>query len=152
MVNLFDLTGGNYDVERSVTFPDYPDAKVDFAASVRAADIPDSFESPCQDVWTTDIEISGDYRGPTDVTGIEAYELTWTSDGKTLTEVASADLLIVTGEVVHTEWTSAIVVTEGELAAMPDGGETATITFTKFVETEDTLSYEWEGEVLAAPR
>lgn len=150
MVNLYDLTNGNYDVERTLTFPDYPDSKVEFSTQVRAADIPDTFESPCQAVWTTDIEISGDYTGPTEVVGIEGYELTWTSDGRTLTEVASADLLIVTGEVVHSEWTSTIVVTEGELAAMPDGGETATITFDKFVVTDDSLSYEWEGEVLAA--
>jgi hypothetical protein len=140
-MNLFGLTGGNFHIERTLTFPDFPDSLIEFSGDSK---------SFCDgEEWDGEFEAEGTYDGPTDVIGLEGYTLVWTTDGRLLFEDGSIDLLISDGTVVRELWTSIYEVTEGELGEMPEGGQTATATFTDFKVDGDTLSYHWEGEVVA---
>ena len=66
MVNLYDLTGGNYQVSRTVTYPDHPGSQVVFETEVTAG-------SKTQ--WSTEIEVTGTYDGPTDVVSVQDLSL-----------------------------------------------------------------------------
>jgi len=136
--NLFDLTGGNYKVLRTVKYPELQRSELVFNADIQAVS---------EDEWSTTIEISGRYDGPTDVVGVEGYEVVWTSDGKTLFEDGKADLILRSGKKVPTVWTSEIVPTRQELPQLPGDGELVKVTYSGFDIDKDTMHYEWEGTV-----
>jgi hypothetical protein len=46
VINLYDMTGGNYRVRRTVTYPDFANSRLDFEAEARAVK---------DDEWSTDI-------------------------------------------------------------------------------------------------
>jgi len=139
--NLFGLTGGNFHIERSLTFPEFPDSLIEMSGDSK---------SFCDGVeWDGEFDDGGTYGGPTEVVGIDGYTLVWTTDGRLLLEDGSADLIMADGKVIASEWTSTYEVTEGELGDMPDGGQTGTATFTNFEVDGDTHSYTWEGEFVA---
>ncbi|GAB4570399.1 MAG: hypothetical protein Tsb0020_25130 [Haliangiales bacterium] len=138
MFNLFDLTGGNYKVLRTVKYPKFGRSQLDFDAEVRAVN---------EDEWSTVIRIEGRYDGPTDVVGVEGYEVVWTSDGETLFEDGKAKLILSSGKSVETEWQSRITPTGQALPELPEGGELVRVSYSGFEIEDNIMRYEWEGTV-----
>ena len=142
MLNLYDLTGGNYDVRRTVTYPDHPNSTFVFDTEVRAIG---------GGQWSTNLRVTGTYDGPTDIVSVRDYQVNWTTDGKTLAERGRATLLSASGDAVRSEWTSTITPLAPDLAAFPVAGEVANVSYSPFELAGDTMSYEWEGSVQARP-
>jgi hypothetical protein len=140
VINLYDMTGGNYRVRRTVTYPDFANSRLDFEAEVRAVK---------DDEWSTDIAIGGTYDGPTDVVAVKDYTVLWSSDGKTLFEEGSADLVLASGGIVRSKWTSDILPTRQDLRDFPKEGERVMVSYSAFAIRGNTMSYEWEGTVEA---
>jgi hypothetical protein len=134
------MTGGNYRVRRTVTYPDFANSRLDFEAEVRAVK---------DDEWSTDIAIGGTYDGPTDVVAVKDYTVLWSSDGKTLFEEGSADLVLASGGIVRSKWTSDILPTRQDLRDFPKEGERVMVSYSAFAIRGNTMSYEWEGTVEA---
>jgi len=140
-VNLYDLTGGNYRVTRTVTFPDFPASKIVFETTVKAT----------RSDWSTQIQASGTYDGPRDVTSVRDYTVTWTTDGKTLFEQGSATLGLSSGGSVRSTWSSSIVPDRPNFSRFPRDGETVKVSFSPFAITGNKMTYDWHGAVSATP-
>jgi hypothetical protein len=138
VLNLFDLTRGNYQVRRVLTMPDFPDTEVRFSVRVAAAEPGD---------WTTELEIDGRYDGPTDFVAARGYRLAWTHEDGRLLERGSAVLERATGEFVVSEWSSTINADQRMLAKFPKRGEVARVDFSPFAVEGNQMSYEWRGHV-----
>jgi hypothetical protein len=141
--NLYDLTGGDYNVLRTVTYPDFPTSHLDFDTRVKAVSGTE---------WSTEMNIKGNYDGPTDIVGVRDYQVAWTSEGKTLIEKGSATLLRGSGGEVRSVWKSSIVSTGKTRRALPGSGETVRVTYTPFQLKGNTMSYDWHGTVEAGKR
>lgn len=142
-MNLYDVTLGNYHVDRTVTYPDYPKSKIVFDTTVKAVS---------ETEWSTEIGVSGRYDGPTDVVGAEDYRVEWRSDGKALHERGTATLRLRSGEGVRTAWTSIITTDSQALAAFPQQGEIVDVEYTPFEVDGGKMSYEWTGSVRLADK
>jgi hypothetical protein len=136
------LTQGNYQVHRTVSYPDFPKSQVVFDTQVTAVGAE----------WSTQITISGSYDGPTDVVAVRDYQVEWTTDGKTLFEKGTAVLVLSSGGSVRSRWSSSIVPDQPRFANFPRGGETINVTFSPFKIDGNKMSYEWEGTVRARDR
>lgn len=141
-MNLYDVTGGNYGIRRSITYPDFPASKIETDAKVTAT---------TRTEWDTNITISGTYDGPTDVVSAQDYQLTWTSDGKSILETGSATLGLRSGGSVRQVWTSTITPRNG-LQKFPQSGESISIAVSPFQITGDSMSYSWSGTVRSRPK
>ncbi len=138
---MYELTGGNYRVQRTVSYPEFPNSQVAFDVQVTAVR---------KTEWSTKIAISGTYDGPTDVVSVKDYQLEWTSDGKTLSEKGSATLVQSSGRSFRSVWTSSIVPDKPRFDRFPRGGETVNVTFSPFKIDGNQMSYSWQGTVRAA--
>jgi hypothetical protein len=137
-VNLFDLTGGNYIVKRTVLYPEFPASQLTFEADVTAV---------TSSEWSTKLTVDGTYDGPKDVASVQDYQLAWTSDGKTLSESGAVTLVLTSGKTVQTKWTSTITPKNGDLRKFPAAGEQINVTFSPFAIDKDHMSYQWQGTV-----
>ncbi len=137
MVNLYDLTKGNYRIVRTISYPDFPESKVVTDAQVNAASKAE---------WDTKIEINGTYNGPTDVVSTKDYQLTWNNDGKYIQESGSATLELSSGKSVRQVWSSTITPEHG-FDKFPPAGELISITISPFQIDGNSMSYKWEGTV-----
>jgi hypothetical protein len=135
---LFDLTGGNYIVKRTVLFSEFPASQLTFEADVTAVSGSE---------WSTKLTVGGTYDGPTDVISVRDYQLMWTSDGKTISENGSVLLVLTSGKTVQTKWTSTITPKDGDLRKFPGAGEQVNVTFSPFRIEGDRMSYQWTGTV-----
>jgi len=142
-MSLYELTGGNYRVHRTVSYPEFPKSEVVFETEVRAVRDAE---------WSTKITISGTYDGPTDVVSVKDYQLEWTTDGKTLFEKGSATLVLSSGRSIRSVWSSSIVPDAGRFERFPSGGEIVNVTFSPFKIDGNQMSYEWQGEAQARHR
>lgn len=102
--------------------------------------------------WSTKIAVSGTYDGPTDVVGVSEYQLTWTTDGKTLFEKGSAMLQLSSGRSIRSTWSSSIVPNTPHFDKFPAGGETASVTFSSIKIEGNNMSYDWKGTVSRTAR
>ena len=136
-MNLYDLTKGSYSVVRTISYPDFPGSQIETNARVKA--VRDS-------EWDTDITINGTYNGPTDVVSVKDYELTWTTDGKSILESGSATLELKSGGTVRQVWKSTIT-PEQRLDKFPPSGELITVSISPFQIEGNSMSYKWEGRV-----
>ncbi len=135
--NLYDLTKGNYRIVRTITYPDFPDSKIETNAQVKAAK---------NSEWETTLTINGKYTGPSDVVSAKDYIVNWTSDGKNILETASATLVLSSGGTVRQVWSSTI--TPGHaIEKFPQSGEVINITVSPFQRDGNRMSYKWEGTV-----
>ena len=141
MVTLYELTGGNYRIHRTLSYPEFPDSQIVFDTEVTALRDTE---------WTTKISVSGKYDGPTDVVSVKDYRLEWSTDGKTLFEKGSATLVISSGRSFGSVWTSSIVPDKPRFEMFSRGGETVNITFSPFRIDGNKMSYSWQGTVAAA--
>lgn len=141
MINLYDLTRGNYRVQRTLLYPDFPNSRLVFDTEVTAANDKE---------WSTTIKVSGTYDGPTDVVEVRDYQLSWTTDGRTLVEKGSAILQQASGGSVRSEWSSSIVPRESRFDDFPRGGETVSVTFSPFKIDGNKMSYDWQGTARAS--
>lgn len=139
-MDLYELTGGNYHIRRTLTYPEFPASQIVFDTDVSATGAEE---------WSTKIEISGNYNGPTDVVAVRDYQLTWTTDGKTLLEDGTATLELASGGSVRSVWSSLITPDEPRFEEFPREGETIKVTFSSFKIDGNEMSYEWEGTVEA---
>lgn len=139
MMNLFDLTKGNYRLLRTISYPDLPESKIVTDAQVKA--VRDS-------EWDTIINIKGTYNGPTDVVSVKDYQLIWTTDGKNILESGSATLLFSSGKSVRQVWSSTITPEHG-VDKFPPTGELINISISPFQIDGNSMSYKWEGTVKA---
>jgi hypothetical protein len=137
--NLYDLTKGNYSILRTISYPDFPDSKIETNAQVKA--VKDS-------EWDTNITINGTYNGPTDVVSVRDYQLVWTSDGKSILESGSATLGLKSGGSVRQVWKSTITPEHG-IENFPRSGELISVAISKFQIDGNKMSYTWEGTVKA---
>lgn len=135
VVNLYDLTKGNYRVLRTISYPDFPESKIVTDARVKAAKSSE---------WDTSITINGTYNGPTDIVSVKDYQLIWTTDGKNILESGSATLELKSGGSVRQVWTSTITPEHG-FDKFPQAGELITISISPFQIDENGMSYKWEG-------
>jgi hypothetical protein len=131
------LTGGNYRLRRSISYPDYPASKIETDAQVT---------SSTQGEWVTTISINGTYDGPTDVISVRDYEQTWSRDSTGIIESGSATLALRSGQTVRQVWTSTIAPRDG-LTEFPQTGESISISVAPFQIAGDSMSYRWEGTV-----
>lgn len=138
-LNLYDLTGGNYHVVRTVTFPDFPASQVVFETTVKAT----------RTDWSTQIRASGTYGGPRDVIAVRDYVVSWTTDGKTLFERGSSTLELSSGGSVRSTWSSSIVPDKPNFSRFPREGETINVSFSPFAITGNKMTYDWHGTVSA---
>jgi hypothetical protein len=136
VLTLWELTGGNYRLQRTLSYPEFPNSKLVFNTEVTA--IRDT-------EWSTKITISGTYDGPTDVVAVKDYQLAWTTDGKTLSEKGSATLQLSSGRSIQSVWSSSIIPAKPNFERFPRGGETINITFSPFRIDGNKMSYEWNG-------
>ena len=132
------MTGGNYQVHRVVTYPEFPKSTIVFDTEVRAVK---------ESEWSTNIRIDGTYDGPTDVVAVRDYQIVWTSDGKKLFEQGSARLILASGGTVESRWTSEIVPAQPNFGKFPREGELVNVSYSEFDIRGDTMSYVWEGTV-----
>lgn len=137
VMNLYDLTKGNYRIVRTISYPDFPESKIVTDAQVKAAR---------DSEWDTKISINGTYNGPTDIVSAKDYQLVWTSEGKNILETGSATLESKSGKAVRQVWTSTITPERG-VEKFPQTGETITISISPFEIDGDRMSYRWEGTV-----
>ena len=128
MVNLFDLTKGNYRLLRTISYPDFPESKIVTDAQVKAVR---------NSEWDTKITVNGTYNGPTDV--------------KNIIESGSATLELSSGKSVRQVWASTIT-PEQDFEKFPPGGELITISISPFQIDGNRMSYKWEGTVKAQSR
>jgi hypothetical protein len=141
VVTLYELTGGNYRIHRTLSYPEFPDSQIVFDTEVTALRDTE---------WTTKISVSGKYDGPTDVVSVKDYRLEWSTDGKTLFEKGSATLVTSSGRSFGSVWTSSIVPDKPRFEMFSRGGETVNITFSPFRIDGNKMSYSWQGTVAAA--
>ena len=137
-INLSDLTGGNYLIRRAVLYPEFPNSQLTFEADVTAVSSSE---------WSTKLTVLGTYDGPKDVVSVQDYQITWTSDGKTISENGSVLLVLTSGKTVQSKWTSKIVPKSGDLGKFPAGGEQINVTFSPFKIEGNGMSYPWNGTV-----
>lgn len=137
VVNLYDLTKGNYRILRTISYPDFPESKIVTDAQVKAAR---------NSEWDTNITITGTYNGPTDIVSTKDYQLIWTTDGKNILESGSATLELKSGGSVRQVWTSTITSEHG-FDKFPQTGELITISISPFQIDGNSMSYKWEGTV-----
>lgn len=136
--NLFDLTGGNYLVKRTVTYPDFPGDQLVFNADVTAVSATE---------WSTRLAVNGTYKGPTDIVAVKDYRITWTSDGKTLFEEGTATLVLSSERSIATKWSSLITPKNNDLGKFPAEGELVNVSYTPFRIDGNKMSYDWTGTV-----
>lgn len=144
MVNLYDLTYGNYRVVRAVTYPDFPESALAFDVDVTATD-------PV--TWETQITVHGTYEGPTDVVRTDDYQLRWLVAGNRLLETGTATLLLASGDAIRQRWASIITPRGPEqeqvrgMQRFPLQGQRVTATISPFSIEDQRMRYEWEGTV-----
>jgi hypothetical protein len=141
VVTLYEMTGGNYRVHRTLSYPEFPNSQIVFDTEVTALRNAE---------WATKITISGNYDGPTDVVSVRDYHLEWSTDGKTLSEKGFATLVPSSGRSFRSVWISSIVPDKPRFERFPTGGETVNVTFSPFKIEGDKMSYSWKGTVRAA--
>lgn len=137
MLNLYDLTRGNYRVHRTISFPEYPESQLVMEADVTAASDTE---------WVTNMTINGTYNGPTDFVSIKDYQLIWTTEGEKLAESGSAALETSSGQSVRSVWSSEITPEKG-FDKFPEAGELVSVSISPFQIEGNSMSYEWEGTV-----
>jgi len=137
VVDLYDLTKGNYSVHRTISYPDFSGSQIVTNAQVKA--VKDS-------EWDTNITINGTYNGPTDVVAVKDYQALWTSDGKNILESGSATLELKSGGSVRQVWKSTIT-PERPFEKFPQAGELITISISPLQIDGNKMSYKWEGTV-----
>lgn len=137
VVNLYDLTKGNYNIVRTITYPDFPGSQIVTNAQVRAVK---------NSEWETNITINGAYDGPSDVVSVKDYQLIWTTDGKNILESGSATLELKSGGALRQVWKSTITPERG-LDKFPQAGELITVSISQFKIDGNKMSYKWEGTV-----
>lgn len=142
VVNLYDLTEGNYRILRTISYPDFPESKIVTDAQVKATR---------KSEWDTNITINGTYNGPTDIVSTKDYQLIWTTDGKNILESGSATLELKSGGSVRQVWTSTITPEHG-LDKFPQAGELINISISPFQIDGNSMSYKWEGTVKVQSR
>lgn len=133
---MYEITGGNYRVHRTLTYPDLPKSQIVFDTDVRAIS---------QAEWSTKIAISGTYDGPTDIVSVKDYQLEWSSDRKSLFEKGSATLVTSSGHTIRSTWTSTYTPDKPNFERFPAGGESVKLTFTPFDIQGNRMSYKWRG-------
>jgi hypothetical protein len=141
VINLYDVTRGNYRVRRTLSYPEYPNSQVVFDTEVMAVS---------EKEWSTTITVSGRYDGPTDVVAVKDYQMTWTTDGTTILERGTATLERASGGSVRSVWSSSIAPKEARLGRFPARGETLQVTFSPLKIDGNKMSYEWQGTVRAS--
>lgn len=138
------MTLGNYRVFRAISYPDHPDSLVLFDAQVVARS---------DSEWTTEIAIHGNYTGPTDISKVDDYRLTWASESTKLLESGSALLGCSSGKSLRQVWSSIITPMSepqeslARLQAFPAGGQIINATISPFKIDGHRMEYEWEGTV-----
>jgi len=142
VVNLYDLTKGNYHVLRTVSYPEFSDSKIELDVQVKAASDTE---------WDTKIMIRGTYNGPTDIVATKDYQLKWTVDGKKILESGSATLELSSGKSVRQVWSSTITPDKG-FDKFPPAGELINVSISPFKIDGNRMSYTWEGTVKAQGR
>lgn len=87
-LNLFDLSGGNYTVDRTFTYPTLPGSMLTAMGTVATVG--------SEMTYTADF--SGTYGGPTDIVGVSDYTVSWVQGpGNTVLETGAATLLLSGG-------------------------------------------------------
>lgn len=142
MVNLYDLTKGNYRLQRTISYPDFPDSQIVTNAQVKAGRNAE---------WDANITVNGKYNGPTDVVSAKDYQLIWTSDGKQILESGNTTLELKSGGTLRQVWSSTITPEQG-IEKFPPAGELINISISPFQIDGNRMSYEWEGTVKARPK
>lgn len=138
-MNLYDLTKGSYRIQRTITYPDFPESKIVTDAQVKAV---------TKSEWMTTIEINGTFNGPVDVVSTKDYQLEWTAEGRNILESGSTTLELASGGSVRQIWSSMITPERG-FENFPPAGELITITITPFQIDGNQMSYQWDGMVKA---
>jgi len=137
VLNLYDLTHGNYRVLRTISYPEFPESELIMEAKVTAVN---------DSEWVTEMTINGMYNGPTDFVSKKDYQLTWKSDGEKILESGSATLESASGQSVRCVWSSIITPEEG-FDKFPEAGEFVSLSISPFQIDGNSMSYEWEGTV-----
>lgn len=138
-MNLYDLTNGNYHIVRTISYPDFPDSKIETNAQVKAVR---------NSEWETNLTINGKYTGPSDVVSAKDYQINWTTDGKNILESGSVTLVLSSGGTVRQIWSSTIT-PEHPIEKFPQSGELINISISPFQLDGNKMSYTWEGTVKA---
>jgi hypothetical protein len=137
VVNLYDLTKGNYRIVRTISYPDFPESKIVTDAQVRAVRDTE---------WDTNITIDGTYNGPTDIVSTKDYQLIWSIDGKNILESGSTTLELSSGGSVRQIWSSTIT-PDQDFDRFPSSGQLINIHISPFEIEGNSMSYKWEGTV-----
>lgn len=135
------MTGGNYHIVRTTSYPDFPSSKIVTDAVVKATTASE---------WDTKISINGRYDGPKNVISVQDYQLVWRSDGKSIIESGGATLVLSSGKPVRQVWSSTITPDRG-VDKFPASGELLTLSITPFQVSGNGMSYTWTGSVKVRP-
>lgn len=93
-------------------------------------------------------EVNGIYSGPTDLVGVNNYSLIWNQINPTSIEVnCTATLLRSTGESFDVELKTIYT----DLAAQMPSQQQGTLTFSNLSYSDNTLSFDWQGDVSVVP-
>lgn len=144
MLNLFDITRGNYRVVRSISYPELPRSRVILDVKVKAVS-----GAEC----VTDIYVTGTYDGPNNIVANEDYEIAWSADGSRLLEAGSVTLLLSSGKSVGQVWSSIITPEDraDRVSAIfkkfPRNGQVVTASVSPFKINKNGMSYTWDGMV-----
>jgi hypothetical protein len=144
VLNLFDITQGNYRVFRVISYPKYPKSQVILDVKVRAG---------TDSEWITDIYVKGIYDGPCDIVANRDYEIKWSAADGRLLETGSVTLELSSGKSIRQVWSSIITPenSSNDIATIfkkfPRNGQIVTVSVAPFKINKNGMSYSWDGIV-----
>jgi hypothetical protein len=176
-LNLFDLTGGNYRLQRTILYPEFPESQIMTDAQVTVvSDSDEVIESTHRkhrkaSEWEMNLTVNGTYNGPTDVVSEEDYQLIWIARDENEVEIDRGEdehheggrmrqkvlefgtslLRLASGGSVRQVWFSTIT-PEGGFEGFPQTGELLNISISPFKIKGNEMSYEWQGTVKSLPK
>ncbi|PTR08055.1 putative secreted protein with PEP-CTERM sorting signal/MYXO-CTERM domain-containing protein [Nitrosospira sp. Nsp5] len=135
-LNLFDLSGGNYDAGRVAMWPSLPGDQISVTTHM----------STIGNMLNYTADVNGTYNGPTDLVFVTDYHWIWTQLDPTSIEVSTtASLVRANGSSfvvdLHTLYT-------GLSVQMPTQQQEGRVIFSNMSFSNNIMSYDWQGTLV----
>jgi hypothetical protein len=144
VLNLFDITQGNYRVSRMISYPTLRGSQVILDVAVKAVS---------ESEWVTDIYVKGVYEGPNDIVANKDYRIEWTMVDGRLLEAGNVTLVRASGKSIRQTWSSIITPERASedlaqlLKKFPRRGQIVSVSVSPFDVGKNGMSYTWNGIV-----
>lgn len=137
--NLFDLSGGNYTVDRTFTWPSLPGSQVIATGAVGTVGNNMQFN----------VAMNGMYAGPTDLVSVLSYKVQWNQlTPSSIQEAGVGEILRSDGSVLTVHVSS---VYAGLASPMPFATQYGEMTRRDLTWNGSTYTLDWNGYLVPAP-